>query len=100
MTVKIELFTTDFCPHCAHVRGALEDAVGRLGPERFELRLLDVVQEIDHAVELGVLATPAIAIDGKLVGPVSPSAGKLMAVLENYLTQAKAGENHARIPHR
>jgi protein-disulfide isomerase len=89
----------DFCPHCAHAKEALEIAVADLGPERFELRVLDVVQEIDHAVALGVLATPAIAIDGKLAAPVSPTAHKLKAFLETCL-HSKAEESSGAISNR
>ena len=55
MPVKVELFTTDFCPRCAGAKTALVGVIEDLGQKRFELRLLDVMEEINHAVEVGVL---------------------------------------------
>ncbi|HEN47038.1 MAG TPA: thioredoxin family protein [Mizugakiibacter sp.] len=42
-----------------------------------------MLDELDYAVELGVLSTPAIAIDGELVFSGLPSVRKLRAALEN-----------------
>ncbi len=86
-TVKVELFTADFCSRCAGARTALVRAIEDLGQERFELRLLDVLEEIDHAVALGVLATPAIAVDGELVHPARPTVDKFRVILRDHLAR-------------
>ncbi len=87
--VKVELFTADFCSRCAGARTALVEAIEDLGQEQFELRLLDVVEEIDHAVEVGVLATPAIAVDGELVHPARPTVDKFRVLLRNHLARVQ-----------
>ncbi len=87
--VKVELFTADFCSRCAGARTALVRAIEDLGQERFELRLLDVVEEIDHAVEVGVRATPAIAVDGELVHPARPTVDKFRILLRNHLARVQ-----------
>ena len=86
-TVKVELITADFCSRCAGARTALVRAIEDLGQERFELRLLDVLEEIDHAVALGVLATPAIAVDGELVHPARPTVDKFRVILRDHLAR-------------
>jgi predicted DsbA family dithiol-disulfide isomerase len=100
MAVKVELFTSDFCPRCAHAKTALKQAIAELGPERFELSMLDVVPEIDRAVALGILATPALAIDGKLVCSGSPTARKLKVILQSRLAESTAGKSHAAVSNR
>ncbi len=89
MTVKVELFTADFCSRCRSARTALVRAIEDLGQEQFELRLLDVVEEIDHAVEVGVRATPAIAVDGELVHPVRPTVDKFRILLRDHLARVQ-----------
>ncbi len=89
MTVKVELFTADFCSRCRSARTALVRAIEDLGQERFELRLLDVVEEIDHAVEVGVRATPAITVDGELVHPARPTVDKFRVILRDHLARVQ-----------
>lgn len=67
MKLIVELFITDFCPRCGSARDTLTATIKDLGKDRFDLRTVNVVEEIDHAVAVGVRATPAIAIDGTLV---------------------------------
>ena len=89
MTVKVELFTAGFCSRCRSARTALVRAIEDLGQEQFELRLLDVVEEIDHAVEVGVRATPAIAVDGELVHPARPTVDKFRILLRDHLARVQ-----------
>ncbi len=77
MPIKVETFSTAGCGSCAASRDALKAVVDELGAERVSWREVDVLQEIDYAVELGVLSPPAIAIDGELVFSALPSPGRL-----------------------
>ena len=90
MPIKVEAFSTPGCSQCAEVRDALKAVVDELGAERVSWRELDVLEEIDYAVELGVMAPPAIAIDGELVFPALPSPQRLRAELTKRLTRAAA----------
>jgi len=45
-------------------------------------REIDVLEELDYAVSLGVLTTPSIAIDGELVFTAIPSEKKLRVAIE------------------
>jgi protein-disulfide isomerase len=58
-----------------------------LGSEHFELLVIDVVGQIDHAVAMGVVATPAIAIDGKLAFTGLPGPKPLLKKLRAALSE-------------
>jgi len=80
--LKIEVFSSPGCAKCAHAKDALRRIAAELGGDRIAWRDVDVLAEMDYAVRLGVLSTPAIAINGRLVFTALPSAKKLRAVLE------------------
>ena len=92
MTIKVEVFSSPGCGKCAHAKAALKQAATELGPNRIEWREVNVLEEMDYAVALGVLSTPAIAIDGKLVFTSLPSAKKLRQALETRLPKPKLRE--------
>ncbi|MDH5183175.1 MAG: thioredoxin family protein [Gammaproteobacteria bacterium] len=79
----IEVFSSPGCSKCSHAKQTLKALVVELGQERIEWREVNVLDELDHAVELGVLSTPAIAVDGELVFTSLPNTGKL----RDYLLQ-------------
>ena len=83
--VQIEVFSSPGCSRCGQVFDLLQTITRELGAERIEWREVNVLDELDYAVELGVLSMPAIAIDGELVFKSHPSAGKLREVLETRL---------------
>lgn len=79
----IEIFSSPGCSKCSHARETLKALVVELGQERIEWREVNVLDELDHAVELGILSTPAIAVDGELVFTSLPNTSKL----RDYLLQ-------------
>lgn len=83
--VQIEVFSSPGCSRCGQVFDLLQTVTRELGAERIEWREVNVLDELDYAVELGVLSMPAIAIDGELVFKSHPSAGKLREALETRL---------------
>lgn len=77
--MKIELFYTPGCTKCAGATAALKAAAQALsGVEWCEVNVLD---DLDRAVDLGVLTLPALAVDGKLVFTALPTAEQLVAEL-------------------
>lgn len=68
--LKIELFST---PHCSHCAATAERIRARLGTAEFELERHNVLDDIDRAVALGIRQTPALVINGQLVhqGPIA-----------------------------
>lgn len=77
MTVTVELFTSGGCPHCATAARLLKRVGESIGADSLVLRQVDVVKEIDYAVALGVLSTPAVAVDGELLFTSLPPEKKL-----------------------
>jgi len=82
---KIEVFTAPGCGKCGKAKDELETAVHQLGNEKFEWREVNILQEMDYAIELGVLSTPSIAINGELVFTALPSAKNLLQALERSM---------------
>jgi thioredoxin 1 len=64
--MKVELFYTPGCEKCAVGKDALRATADELIPN-LVWRELNVLDELDYAVEVGVLTLPAVAIDGKVV---------------------------------
>ncbi len=82
MSIKVEVFSSPGCSKCGHAKEVLRKLADELGRDQIDWREVNVLDEIDYAVELGVLSVPAIAIDGELLFSGLPSARKLRAVLE------------------
>ena len=78
--MKIELFYTPGCTQCAAARDGLK-AAARLALADVDWRELNVMDELDYAVDLGILSLPAIAIDGELVFAALPTPRQLRAAL-------------------
>jgi protein-disulfide isomerase len=86
MVIKVELFASPGCNRCAQAKRELQLIVEDFGDDRLHWHVVDVLDEIDYAVRLGILSTPAIAIDGQLVFTSLPSAKKLRRTLQERLT--------------
>lgn len=74
--MKIELFYTPGCENCADARDDLRAAAKEVVPG-VTWRELNTLDELDYAVELGVLTLPAVAIDGEVVFSSLPSCRRL-----------------------
>tara|TARA_R110002096_G_scaffold364311_2_gene557389 strand:+ start:1662 stop:1937 length:276 start_codon:yes stop_codon:yes gene_type:complete len=85
--IQIEIFTSPGCTRCTRVLGVLQGIVADLGEDQIQWRKVNVLDELDHAVQLGVLSMPAIAIDGELVFTVHPSPEKFRATLQERLNR-------------
>lgn len=89
--MNIEVFSSPGCAKCGHAKEVLRklahDLNEQFGSAKIHWRDVNILDEMDHAVELGVLSTPSIAIDGELVFTSLPSAKKLRAELESRLGQ-------------
>lgn len=81
MTIKVEVFSAPGCAKCAATREALKSVAESVGKGSITWRELNVLDEMDYAVELGVMTPPSLAIDGELVFPALPTPEKLRAEL-------------------
>ena len=80
--LKVEVFSSPGCGKCGHAKATLQKIVEEMGRDRIEWREVNVLEELDYAVSLGVLSTPAIAINGELQFASLPSAKALRRELE------------------
>jgi glutaredoxin len=85
MSMKVEVFSTPGCSACARSREALQAVVASFGQDKVTWREVNVIDEIDYAVALGVMVPPSIAIDGELVFPTLPTANTLKDELTRRL---------------
>ena len=83
--IHIELFTSAHCNRCDKAKAQLQNLIYELGCDRFAYRVVDIVGELDYVVELGVLNTTAITIEGELVFSSMPSKKKLRDALRKRL---------------
>jgi len=70
MSLDIELFFSPYCPRCHAARERVQAAISELPAGAVRYRERNVIEHLEHAVELGVKATPAIAVSGKLLPSV------------------------------
>ena len=90
MSIKVEVFSTPGCSHCARARESLKEVARGFGEHKVTWRDINVLDELDYAVELGVLTPPSIAIDGELVFARLPSVLQLQQELARRLEQEGA----------
>jgi len=77
MSIYVEIFASPGCGKCGKAKAAIRQLVKEIGNKQIQWHEVDVVEELDYAVELGVLATPSIVIDKQLVFTSMPSVGQL-----------------------
>ena len=78
--MKVELFYSPGCKECAAAQASLK-TVAQQAVEGLEWNELNVLDELDYAVELGVLTLPAIAVDGELLFTSLPTPEQLRKTL-------------------
>ncbi len=86
MSINVEVFSSPGCSKCGHARELLKKIAQEKGGDCLRWREVDILEELDYAVQLGVLSTPAIAIDGELIFTGLPSARKLQILLEQRIS--------------
>ena len=77
--LKIELISASGCRKCAQTRETLKAVAAELAQDRLQWRDVNVLEELDYAVSLGVLTLPAMAVNGKLVFSSLPTPEQLRA---------------------
>lgn len=82
--LRVEVLTAAGCAHCKETRARVQKVVAQFAP-RAQYREVNVIEELDYAVRLGVLTTPCVAIGGELafVGP--PSEKKLATAIRQRI---------------
>tara|TARA_R100001377_G_scaffold13980_2_gene7072 strand:+ start:10405 stop:10698 length:294 start_codon:yes stop_codon:yes gene_type:complete len=84
--VSIELFSANACNRCDKANLRIKAVVDEFGEDIILYREYDVLEKLDYAVALGILATPAIAINSELVFSGMPSIQRLRDEIKQRLT--------------
>lgn len=88
--ITIEVFSSPGCGKCGQAKQRLKAIAEEFGTGKVTWREVNILEELDYAVNLGIIATPAIAINQELVFSGLPSAEKLRAAVQKSLAP-KAG---------
>ena len=80
--MKVEMFVIPGCSECVAARARLRAAAQEVA-KNLEWRELNVLDDLDYAVELGVMTS--IVIDGELVFSSTPTVAQLRdALIERH----------------
>lgn len=88
--LNVEVFSSPGCAKCGRAKDVLKKVVKEMGGGRVKWREVNVLDEMDYAVQLGVLTTPAIAVNGELLFTSLPSEKTLRLVLGQRLREQTA----------
>jgi len=83
--LQIEVFTAPGCGKCGQAKARLRRVVEELKLDGLSWREVNILDELDYAVDLGVLTTPAIAMNGELVFSGLPSEKAMLKKLSELL---------------
>jgi thioredoxin 1 len=76
--VRVEFFFAGGCSKCAKAREALREAAHS---PRVQWKEIDIAKDPNRAVDVGVVSTPAVAIDGELIFKTMPTAAELRSAI-------------------
>lgn len=84
-TISLKLFSASYCQRCAGAKKQVENLVSQINEDfpsiYIDYQEVDVVSELDLAVEIGILTTPSLVLNSVLIFSAMPSINKLRDVL-------------------
>lgn len=83
--ITIELISTFTCNRCEKAKIEVKKMIEQLNNDSIIYQEVNVLEQLDYVVKLGVLKTPAITINGELVFRSMPSNSQFNKTLEKYL---------------
>lgn len=86
--VVVEVLTASGCARCQKAKEISKMVIADYPEANIHYCEVNVVEAIDYAVELGVISTPAIALNGELVFTSTPSAKQLRQAIRKRLAGA------------
>ena len=92
VSIQVEIFSAPNCNICGKATELMKALIDEIGNERISWRKVNVVEEIDLAVSLGIISTPSIVINNELVFSGLPTINKLREALLSRL------QNSSQIP--
>jgi len=83
--VLVEIFANPHCKRCQKAKILVESIVREIANKNLHWREVNVIEEIDYTIHLGIVATPAIAINGQREFTNLPSKEKLHNLIQQKL---------------
>jgi small redox-active disulfide protein 1 len=87
MAIKVEVFSTNSCPHCPAAIDAAQVAKDKLG-DSIDVEVLKIDESDENrqkAINYQIMAVPTIVIDGEVTFVGAPSDDELISALESKL---------------
>lgn len=83
MVTKVEVFTSPTCPHCPGAERIVKQAKEELG-DAIDVMIIDISDNDGRkkAIDYGIMAVPAIAINNVVEFVGAPTYPELMAKLQ------------------
>ena len=82
MVLKVEVFTSPSCPYCPMAEQAVEEAKKEMG-DAMDVEVVNIMTDRQRAIDYGIMAVPAIAINGVVEFVGAPSKEELIAKLKS-----------------
>ena len=80
VVLKVEVFTSPNCPYCPMAEQVVAEAKKEIG-DAIDVEVVDISIDREKAVAYGLMAVPAIAINGIVEFVGAPTKEELMAKL-------------------
>jgi thioredoxin len=91
--IKLTLFSASACQRCEQAKGLVINLVTALNQWHNDVDItyqeLDVVENIDRAVELGILTTPTLVLDDVVIFTNMPPIEQLKIKLQQLITEKR-----------
>lgn len=81
MVVKLEVFTSPSCPYCPMAIELVEEVKKEM-PDELEVEKIDIAVDQKKAAEYGLMAVPAIALNGVVRFVGTPSKEELVEAIK------------------
>lgn len=79
--LKVEVFTSPSCPYCPMAEQVVEEAKREI-EEEMNVEVVNIMTDRQRAVDYGIMAVPAIAINGVVEFVGAPNKDELIAKLK------------------
>lgn len=89
MVVKVEVFTSPSCPYCPMAIEVV-DEVKKDMPNDIEVEKIDIMQDREKAINYGLMAVPAIALNEVVRFVGAPTKEELLKAIKEELEEEKA----------
>lgn len=84
MVVNIEVFTSPTCPYCPMAIEVVDEAKKEFG-DKIDVEKIDIMVDREKAIEYGLIAVPAIAINGVVRFVGAPSREELFEAINDEM---------------